>query len=183
MKNAFRTGERIAFRPLEIEDLESCQGWLNDPEVHQYLQRSRPLNRVEEREWLEKLHRNENDHLFGITLREGGRLIGTCGLHRASLPHRSAELGIVIGEAEFQGKGYGREAIGLLLDYGFGTLNLNRIELRVYANNARGIRCYEACGFKREGVKREARWWDGRWWDILEYAILTREWTPRGSAT
>jgi RimJ/RimL family protein N-acetyltransferase len=48
--------------------------------------------------------------------------------------------------------------------------------LLVYANNARGIRCYEKVGFRREGVRREARWWAGRWWDALEYALLEQEW-------
>ena len=115
-------------------------------------------------------------------LKEGDRLIGSCELRLGPAAHRCADLGIGIGEPEHRGQGYGAEAIGLLLGYGFGTLNLNRIELRVYANNARGIRCYEKCGFRREGVKCEARWWDGRWWDVLDYAILEREWTLRGTA-
>ncbi len=176
MKNGFRAGERIYLRPLEVEDQEACQGWLNDPEIHQYLMRSRPLNRAEEREWLEGLHKREGDHVFGIALQEGDRLIGNCGLHRAALPHRGAELGIVIGEPAHLGKGHGTEAVRLLLGYGFETLGLHRIELRVYENNARGVRCYEKCGFRREGVRREARWWAGRWWSILDYAILEQEW-------
>jgi RimJ/RimL family protein N-acetyltransferase len=134
------------------------------------------LNGAEERKWLESVHERTEDHLFGIALREGERLIGTCGLHGTSLPHRKGELGILIGEKEAQGQGYGAEAIGLLLDYGFGTLGLHRVGLSVYSNNGRGIRCYEKCGFRREGVLREARWWAGRWWDILEFAILDHEW-------
>ena len=76
--------------------------------------------------------------------------------------------------------------MGLLLEYGFATLGLHRIGLFVHANNPRAIRCYEKCGFRREGVRREARWWAGRWWDILEYAILEHEWhslSPRNAAT
>jgi RimJ/RimL family protein N-acetyltransferase len=179
VETAFRKGGRIAFRPLEVEDLEACRAWLNDPENHQTLQRFRPLGRVEEREWLEGLHKREEDHVFGVTLAADGKLIGTCGLHRAALPHRSAELGVMIGDRAEQGKGYGREAVRLVLAYGFETLGLHRVELRVYENNGRGVRCYEACGFRREGVKREARWWAGRWWDILEYAILEGEWRAR----
>ncbi len=176
MKNAFRTGRRIHFRPLEVEDLETCQAWLNDPENHQFLKRVRPLNRAEEREWLEGQHKKDGVYLFGIALNEGGRLIGNCGLHGTVLPNRSAELGIAIGEREFQGQGYGAEAIRLLLDYGFRTLGLHRIMLRVYSYNARAIRCYEKVGFRREGVLRESRWWDGRWSDDLIYSILEQEW-------
>ncbi|HLY09365.1 MAG TPA: GNAT family protein [Planctomycetota bacterium] len=164
-------------RPLEVEEAPYFQAWMNDPQNHQYLQRYRPLTLAEERSWLGTLHEKSEEHVFGIALREGERLIGCCGLHGVSLPHRWGELGILIGEKEAQGKGYGAEAIGLLLDYGFATLGLHRVALRVYANNERGIRCYEKCGFRREGALREARWWAGRWWDILEYAILEHEWT------
>ncbi len=176
MRNAFREGQQIYFRALEVEDGALFQAWLADPENRQYLQRLRPLGAVEEREWLEGIHKREHDHVFAIALKEGDRLIGSCGLHRADLPNRSAELGIVIGERSFQGLGHGSEAMGLLLEYGFDTLGLHRVFLRVYANNPRGIRCYEKCGFVREGVHREARWWGGRWWDILEYGILEHEW-------
>ena len=176
MKNAFRSGPRVVLRPLEAGEAPLFQAWLNDPENLQYLQRSRPLTLAEERKWLEAAPERTEEHLFGIALREGERLIGGCGLHGTSLPHRRGDLGIVIGEPEAQGKGYGSEAIRLLLDYGFGTLGLHRVGLHVYANNERGIRCYEKCGFRREGVLREARWWAGRWWDILEYAMLDHEW-------
>jgi len=175
VKNAFRSGDRVVLRPMEGEEAPLFQAWLNDPENHQYLQRFRPLNLAEERQFLGSIHEKSGDHLFGIALREGERLIGTCGLHGAALPNRSAELGILIGDRDAQGKGLGAEAIRLLLDYGFGTLGLHRVSLHVYANNARGIRCYEKSGFRREGVRREARWWAGRWWDILDYAILEHE--------
>jgi RimJ/RimL family protein N-acetyltransferase len=175
LKNAFRTGERIYLRPLEVEDGELLRAWLNNPENHQHLAQYRPLNAVAEREWLEGLSKRTEDFIFGIALRETQALIGSCGLHRVALPHRSAELGIQIGEAAFQGRGLGGEALRLLLAYGFETLGLHRIELRVYESNPRAIRCYERLGFRREGEKREARWWGGRWWSVFEYAILENE--------
>ena len=82
---------------------------------------------------------------------------------------------IQIGEPAGRGRGLGSEAIRLLLAYGFETLGLHRIELRVHENNPRAIRCYERAGFRREGEKREARWWAGRWWSVFEYAILESE--------
>lgn len=176
MKNAFRTGERIFLRPLEVEDGETLRSWLNNPEIHQHLALFRPLSAAAEREFLEGLHKRPEEHLFGIALKETGALIGSCGLHRAALPHRCAELGIQIGEPELHGRGHGTEATRLLLAYGFETLGLHRIELHVYENNPRAIACYERCGFRREGEKREARWWAGRWWSVLEFAILEGEW-------
>ena len=186
MKNAFRSGKRIYFRPLEASDLAACQAWMNDPENLKYLGRVKALDQEEEKEWLKSIHSKEGLSQFGIALRLEDRLIGSCSLSSSGLPHRAADLGIAIGDRELQGQGYGSEAMRLLLEYGFGTLGLHRISLRVYANNPRAIRCYEGCGFRREGVRREARWWDGRWWDVLEYAILDHEWhalSPQGAAT
>ena len=185
MKNAFRSGPRLWFRPLEAEHAPTIQTWFNDPENTQYLKRFRPISLLEEKQWLEKAPERKDEHHFEIVLREGERLIGICSLHDGGLPSRSAELGIAIGEREEQGKGYGEEALRLLLEYGFATLGLHRIGLNVYENNPRAIRCYEKCGFRREGVRREARWWAGRWWSILEYGILEHEWqslSPRNAA-
>ncbi len=176
MRNAVRAGRRIYFRPLEVEDFEVLQGFANDPENQQYVTLHRPLSRVQEREWLEGLGKKESEVVFGIALTEEDRLIGTCGLRGIGLPNRAGDLGIMIGDARWQGKGLGTEAMRLLVAYGFETLNLNRIELRVYANNPRAIRCYEKVGFRREGVLREARWWAGRWWDAYAYGMLVGEW-------
>jgi len=188
VKNAFRTGERICLRPIEIEEAPLFQAWLNEPENLQFLGRFRPLNGVEERRQLERQHEKVEDHLFGIALKEGERLIGSCGLTGTALPHRTGTLGILIGEREHQGRGYGAEAIRLLLDYGFGSLGLHRVALDVVEHNERGIRCYEKCGFRREGTRRQSRWWAGRWWNVHEYAILEHEWReqcslPRNAAT
>jgi RimJ/RimL family protein N-acetyltransferase len=184
MANAFRTGQRVFFRPLEIERAALFQDWINDPENHQYLKRTRPINGAEEREWLEKAHERKQDHHFEIWLREPEKPVGLISLRGA--PDRSADLGILIGEREHQGKGYGAESIRLILEYGFATLGLHRIGLCVFENNRRGIRCYEKCGFRREGARLEARWWAGRWWTIFDYAILEHEWqslSPRSAAT
>jgi len=186
VRNAFSTGERIYLRPLELEDLEVLQRVITSEEIRPYLGVYWPLNQKAEREWLEGLYRTRETFPFGIALREEDRLIGSCELRLGPAAHRTADLGIAIGEPASLGKGYGTEAIGLLLEYGFGSLNLHRVELSVYANNPRAIRCYEKCGFRREGAKREARWWNGRFWDVFQYAVLAREWqskTPsRGAA-
>lgn len=176
MQSVFRSGERLCLRTLEPEDLEFLQGLINSEELHPFLGVYWPLNGAAERAWLQGLYSNREAFPFGIALKEGMRLIGSCELRLGPAAHRTADLGIAIAGSEFQGKGYGSEAIRLLLEYGFGSLNLNRIELKVYANNRRAIRCYEKCGFTREGVLRGARWWSGRWWDVYQYGILAHDW-------
>lgn len=181
MRNLFAEGPRLYLRPVEPEDAPRFQVWMNDPENRRFLNRFRPLNGPEERGWIEKLHAREGDHVFGIALKEGDRLIGCCGLHRAALPHRSAELGIAIGDRACQGRGFGAEAVGLLLAHGFGALGLHRIFLHVLAHNLRGIRCYEKCGFRREGVLREAHWGEGGWRDAILYGLLEHEFREAAS--
>jgi len=188
MKNAFRTGSRIYFRPLELADLDFLQALANSEELHPFIGIYWPLNGVAEKEWLEGLSKSREKCVFGIVLKEENRLIGTCELRLGPAAHRSADIGIGILGSEFHGKGYGAEAIRLLLAYAFETLGQHRVTLSVFENNPRGIRCYEKCGFRREGVRRQARWWAGRWWDILDYAILENEWqhektlSPRNAA-
>lgn len=180
MRNACVVGERVYLRPIEVEDAPLLQKWINDPEVNRYLGVYLPCNEAREREWVQGLYRDLNGIVLLIVLREGDRPIGNCGFHAVHVPNRSAELGILIGEEEFQGRGYGAEAMRLLCGYGFNRLNLHRIGLRVYAYNRRAIRCYEKVGFRHEGAQREARFLDGRWHEILMMGILEQEF--RGSA-
>ena len=83
-------------------------------------------------------------------------LIGSCGLMDVDQCNRSAEIGIVIGDKTYWGKGYGTEAMRLLLDYAFRYLNLHNVMLRVYSYNPRGVACYEKVGFKAIGRRRGA---------------------------
>lgn len=105
-----------------------------------------------------------------------GKYIGNCGLMGLGDPHGSAELGIVIGDRAYWGRGYGREAVCLLLRYGFHYLGLRRIVLTTHAKNLRAIRCYLACGFVEDGRPRKAIWVEGEYLDVVNMSILREEW-------
>lgn len=171
----FLKGERVGLRPPQRESIDAYLRWMNDLDILQYILRVRPIGRAEEEEWFANLSKRPDDILFEIALHDG-RLIGSCGIHRINASNRSAEVGIVIGDKDCWGQGYGREALGLVCRYGFDVLNLNRVGLSVYAYNARGLRCYERLGFRHEGRRRAARYWNGRYWDILEMGLLESEW-------
>ena len=172
----FLKGERVGLRPPQRESIDSYLAWMNDLDVLQYILRVRPMGRAEEEEWFANLSKRPDDIVFEIALLDGGKPVGSCGIHRINSSNRSAEVGIVIGDKSLWGKGYGREALGLLCGYGFDVLNLNRVGLSVYAYNARGVRCYERLGFRHEGRRRAARFWNGKYWDILEMGLLESEW-------
>jgi len=114
-------------------------------------------------------------HMFVIVDSETDTPIGWCSLFMRIPENRRGMLAIMIGEKEYWGRGYGQEAIGLLLDYGFGILNLNSVELGVYAFNERAIRCYERIGFKRVGTTRESRIVGGEKHDTVLMDILASE--------
>lgn len=169
-------GQRIYFRPLELADEPLMRRWINDPRIWQHLTHRPPLNAVREREYIEGLGKNPTDYVFGIVVKDGDRLIGSTGLHQVNHVTRCATFGLMIGEVEYHNRGYGTEATRLAVRYGFRELNLNRIQLSVFADNWRAIRAYQKAGFVHEGCLREAVYRNGRYVDEYRFAILREEW-------
>ncbi len=96
----------------------------------------------------------KTDYHFVICRLADDKPIGTVGLHDLDFVNGNAEFGISIGEKGEWNKGYGTDALRAICDFGFGELRLERIELEVYADNARGRRSYEKAGFGLEGTLR-----------------------------
>ena len=101
-----------------------------------------------------------------------GELIGSCQLLNVNLRHSTADLQIRIGARELRGKGYGTEAVRLLLAHAFRDMGLERVQLHVFATNQRAIRSYEKAGLRREGVLRSAAYIDGERCDVIVMGIL-----------
>jgi len=188
-------GDRIRFRAVEREDLPTFKKWINDPEVRHGLGVYLPLSSADEEEWFEgvRQHRPDERNLvievrqpaeLSILPAEGAsvsehepvesawQMIGGCGFFKLDTRNRSAEFGIMIGDKNYWNKGYGTEAVRLLVQHGFNTLNLNRIYLRVLENNPRAIRSYEKVGFIHEGRQRQAEYKDGHYLDLMVMSIL-----------
>ncbi|MFH2103972.1 MAG: GNAT family protein [Chloroflexota bacterium] len=172
-------GNRIRLRANERTDLSLFTRWLNDPEVREHISHTLPFSLALEEQWFENmLKRPREEHPLGIEIQSGEdwKLIGNTGLFDFDWHVRSAELGILIGEKTCWDKGYGTETMRLVLKHGFETLNLNRIYLRVHANNGRGIRVYEKVAFVHEGSLRQAVYREGQYQDMLLMSILREEW-------
>ena len=169
-------GENIYLSPVSIEDVENYTKWMNDFETTDYIGRSSELYTIEnERKFLENCSEKKDDIILGIIKLDNDQLIGNCGLHKIDSVNRTATLGIFIGEKEERSKGYGAEAIKLLLDYGFNYLNLHEIQLDVMSFNERAIRCYEKAGFKQYGRRRESEYVNGKYYDRISMDILKSE--------
>jgi RimJ/RimL family protein N-acetyltransferase len=113
---------------------------------------------------------------FTIHTLADDRLIGLIGLYTIFWLHREAFMGINIGERDFWGKGYGTDALRVLLRYAFDELNLYRVSLSVLEGNERAMRSYEKCGFRYEGRERRVWAYDGRRWDEIYMGLLREEW-------
>ena len=167
-------GRRIILRPWAREDIAAFLVWFNDPDVTQYLGNAYPnLSREAEEAFYDQTAMDK--HRYGIVTRDGGLLIGNCAITHIDSQHRSAEVGIVIGSKAHWGQGFGREALGMLLEIAFDGLALHRVGLTYGAFNIRGERCYRAVGFREEGRTRDAWFVRGQYYDLVSMGILEHE--------
>jgi len=147
-------GKKCYLSPIDCNDAEQYASWLNDLEICSFLTLASSVIPVEgERDFLQKLSK---EHNYGIVDMETNQLLGNVGLLSIDHLNQTAEIGIFIGAKEYWGRGYGEEALSLLIDYSFKFLNLHAILLRVYSFNSRAIACYKKIGFKRIGEIRQA---------------------------
>ena len=167
-------GKRLRLRAIERTDIPTFVRWFNDPEVRKYLQMLMPMSLAQEERWFEAQLGDQGRHIFGIEALDG-KLIGNIGLESINWKNSNAVLGIVIGEKDYWGQGYGSEAIITLLNFVFTQMNLHRVSLTVYEYNQRALHCYEKCGFKLEGCMREGRFHDGKYHDELIMGVLRDE--------
>jgi RimJ/RimL family protein N-acetyltransferase len=175
-------GERIRLRADERSDLPKFVEWLNDPDVTAHLLMNLPLSLAGEEQWFENMlkgPREEQPLAIEIKEDDGWRLVGNCSFMDINSAVRCAEVGLFIGDKSCWNKGYGTEVMRLLLRHGFGTLNLNRIFLRVDEDNYGGIRAYEKAGFLLEGRERMGGYRNGKYHDILRMSVLRSEWEER----
>lgn len=168
-------GTNLTLRAVCREDLPHYIEWFSDPEVTRHLLWYLPLNMDFETQWYERQLTDPTVLNFAIVLNDSSKHIGSIGLQKIDHKNQVAELGIAIGEKSEWGKGYCREAIKLLLAYGFEQLNLNRIFLRVFTENIAGKKCYEHCGFKLEGELRETEFNNGKFINSFIMSVLRHE--------
>ena len=166
-------GKRVYLSPRSVDDAEMFTEWLNDYETVKYLNKYPFVISLEaERELLAKV--DSNSYKFAIVDMENDELIGSIGLGSIHYANSTAELGIFIGNKDYLSKGYGSEAIMLLLNYAFNYLNINNIMLKVYSFNKRAQKAYEKCGFKKFGVWKNSHYANGKYSDII-FMNVTRD--------
>jgi RimJ/RimL family protein N-acetyltransferase len=165
-------GTKISIGPFVPDDCVAMYCWANDIAAARLNGAFRPVNLVDVVREFEVVGKDPSRVSFAIRLRTSTTIIGYVHIHNISGVHRSADIGIRIGEEKNRGQGYGKEALMLALDYCWRHLNLNRVGLIVFRNNPRAVSVYKAAGFRTEGCFRKLFFIDGAWVDVLAMAAF-----------
>lgn len=128
-----------------------------------------------EKSWMEKFLENQNI-LFSIITLEDNLVIGNIDISDFANGYDDGWVGIGIGDRNYWGRGYGTDAMRIMLCYCFAELNLHRISLNAFEYNERAVQCYINLGFQIEGRERMALSRDGRRWDLIYMGLLKSKW-------
>ncbi len=187
MKVQLFEGELIRLAPIDPEkDAETISKWTHDPE---YLRLSsadpvRPLSPGQVKKKLEEMDKEAEKRTqfnFAVRLRDDDRLIGLASIRWIHWTHAAGMIRLSIGQPDDRGKGYGSEALRMLLRYAFDELNLHRIGVDTFEYNTGALRFLERNGFVVEVRRRQAIHRDGRRWDALMLGMLREEWAARNT--
>lgn len=175
-------GKRVMLREYRVEDVPEIRKWVNDAQTTRYLStRFWPVQSMTDTEAFvsHMMQSSHNAYNFVIADVQDESYIGQLDMFRTDWRLRQGELGMVIGRSDLRGRGIGREALGLMQEFAFRTLGMERLELEVHMENEAALACYRHAGFVLEGVKRHAFWSDGRFTDVGMMSVLREEYEQR----
>ncbi|MFD2370543.1 GNAT family N-acetyltransferase [Brevibacillus sp. GCM10020057] len=175
----FLEGERVYLRPLGLDDTDWYFRSLYKRETRRLTGTQKHYTREQIHQYIESKAQDSSSVLLLIARRDDDQVIGDIQIGGIDTFNRNAYIRISIENSDNQGKGFGSEAMRLMLDYGFGILNLHRIELNVFAFNERAIKAYEKLGFQREGVQRQALYYNHAYHDSILMAMLAEEYREK----
>lgn len=169
---------KVFLSRIEKSDMQYVYEWFNDIEFLKYYDYMPPLPQKKEEvdKTFNDYEKNKESDVFAIRLIDNNQIIGIAGFDDIIKENKVATLFIGIGNQDVRGKGYGKEALYILLEYGFNKLDFYRIQLNVLEFNTAAISLYEKAGFKKEGLYREFVLRDGKRHDLLLYGLLKSEW-------
>ncbi|GIH75996.1 GNAT family N-acetyltransferase [Planobispora longispora] len=173
------SGERVTLRPVGPQYVDGLWELVNDPEIARLTGSHGVIDHTATKIWYGSRHEHADRLDLAICAAEDDSYVGEIVLNDLDAANLSCNLRIALIGPRVFGRGYGTEAIRLVLDHAFATTDLHRIELEVYSFNERAAHVYRKIGFVEEGVRRDALRWDGEWHDAIMMSILAPDWRVR----
>ncbi len=167
--------KRVFLDTINKEDMSSLYKWFSDTEFLSSYDYVLPIPMSKEKvdKMISEYNEENSSIIFALRAAEGN-IIGIAGYYDIVKDNQVATLFIGIGDKSYLGKGYGKETLNELLNYGFDTLNLYRIQLNVISFNTPAIALYEKAGFQKEGTMKEFVLRDGLRYDLYMYAKINK---------
>lgn len=170
-------GEKVCLRAYREEDIPKATSFVNDEELKKLLVTNIPFPMTlwEEEEWVKSQKSSQNgSYNFAIEDIETKAYIGGCGIQEVNWLSRVATVGIMIGDKEYWGKGYGTDAMKVLMDFIFNKMNIRKIRLSTFSFNMRARKSYEKCGFEVEGILKDEIFKDGKYYDEIIMSVFNK---------
>ena len=174
-------GEKVILRPMRREYLERYGEFLNDVELLLLSSEDPPMPMEHERilkRFDEHLARPRAEFIWFAIEVQGGKFVGQAILHHFDNAARTCELGITIGDRDYQNRGYGKDAVQLLTRYAFRLLNMQKVWLTTNGTNERAQKAFRASGFEEEARLRRHIWLNGTYDDLVYMAAFREDARP-----
>lgn len=174
-------GRKVELRAFEASDAEAVHRFKNDPAITEGLYDAVfPQSMIQVSEWVRhasSMAPEQADYRFAI-VSDDGKTVGFAGIYQIDWKAGNGEVGIAIGDADYQGKGYGTDALVTVTRFAFEEMGLRRLWTRVLASNERSQKLFEKCGYTREGLLREHHFRHGRMQDVVLFGRLADDPAP-----
>ena len=168
-------GSRIILREQRGEDVPYFTYWFNQPKVMFQCGFEKPISESETKDCIAGDHQADDSVWITITDLDGN-ILGETGLLRMFPAWHQTDLTIIIPDPQMQNKGYGTEAIRLVLDMAFHEYEMHRVSIGVVGLNEEALAFYKKIGFKQEGILEEAYYYNNEYSDFIMMRILSHEW-------
>jgi len=171
------TNGRIGLRAVEKQDLTQLKEWRNNSDFRKYFREIRELNDTNQERWFENLNQDSNSYFFSIVSLDTGNLIGAGGLLYINWVIKSADFSFYIGDSNEYVSNSERciDAISAILEYGFGTLGLNKVWMELYENDDRKLKLFkDSFHFSIDGVLRD-NWFENGFRNSFLLTLLSKE--------
>lgn len=167
---------RVYLRALEPEDYKTSIKWRKDDEIWKMLGGTKYfVSEAYEKKWVENTIVESKDLKLAVCLFENDKYIGNVYMTDINMINRSCESHILIGERDYWGQGYAREALMLACKYMFEERNMHRIQANIIESNKSSLRMHEKCGYKIDGILRDAVYKAGRYQNMYVLSLLKED--------